>query len=47
LDHFSHNERLHEFKGIIGHHHVRRDKSDIHPGFDWNKLIDICRIEQV
>ncbi|MGD9900390.1 MAG: N-acetylmuramoyl-L-alanine amidase [Calditrichaceae bacterium] len=31
-----------EYRGIIGHHHVRADKTDLHPGFDWNILIQKC-----
>jgi N-acetyl-anhydromuramyl-L-alanine amidase AmpD len=33
------------FKGVFGHHHVRNDKSDIHPGFDWERLIQACSLE--
>jgi len=33
------------YEGIIGHHHLRPDKSDIHPGFPWQRLMDTCRLE--
>jgi N-acetyl-anhydromuramyl-L-alanine amidase AmpD len=45
-DHLSYNPDLREYKGIIGHHHVRADKSDIHPGFDWEALVDGCRLSR-
>jgi len=38
--HYSYSSDLYEYEGVIGHHHVRGDKSDIHPGFDWNRLIE-------
>lgn len=38
---------LYTFRGIIGHHHVRGDKSDLHPGFDWSMLSQQCRLETV
>jgi N-acetyl-anhydromuramyl-L-alanine amidase AmpD len=27
------------FKGVISHSHVRADKTDVHPGFDWEGLM--------
>ena len=47
LDHLSFNRALSDFEGVIGHHHVRPDKSDLHPGFDWNRFVDCCRLEVV
>jgi N-acetyl-anhydromuramyl-L-alanine amidase AmpD len=32
------------FRGILGHHHLRPDKSDVHPGFPWERLIEECRL---
>ena len=31
--------RYHDFQGILGHHHVRKDKTDVHPGFPWDHVI--------
>lgn len=31
-------EKYYAHKGIMGHAHVRADKSDVHPGFPWNRL---------
>jgi N-acetyl-anhydromuramyl-L-alanine amidase AmpD len=39
-NHIDFNASLYSFKGVIGHHHVRADKSDPHPGFPWDKLKD-------
>lgn len=30
--------RYRRFRGVIAHHHVRADKSDVHPGFPWGRL---------
>lgn len=30
------------YKGIVSHTHLREDKSDVHPGFPWARLIDHC-----
>lgn len=35
------------FKGVIGHHHVRSDKSDVHPGFPWESLVSRCGLQRV
>lgn len=35
------------FLGVIGHHHVRRDKTDLHPGFPWDDLVTRARLERV
>lgn len=39
------DQRYLNFQGVFGHHHVRPDKSDIHPGFDWEQLIQACSLE--
>lgn len=44
-NHFDADEGYRGFTGIIGHHHVRSDKSDVHPGFPWQKFVDACRLE--
>ena len=44
-NHFDADDAYRSFEGIIGHHHVRPDKSDIHPGFQWQRTIDECRLE--
>jgi hypothetical protein len=31
-NHFDANEAYRQFEGILGHHHLRSDKSAIHPG---------------
>ena len=46
-DHLSYDPELYDFEGIIGHHHMRSDKSDIHPGFDWDRLVDECKLNLV
>lgn len=33
------------FKGIVSHTHLRTDKSDIHPGFPWARLIQFCNLQ--
>lgn len=38
---------MREFRGIIGHHHVRGDKTDLHPGFDWSALVRKCDLELI
>ena len=30
--------RFRRFRGVIAHHHVRADKTDVHPGFPWERL---------
>lgn len=44
-NHIDFNATLFTFKGILGHHHLRADKSDPHPGFPWQKLRDGAGIE--
>lgn len=35
------------FRGVVGHHHLRDDKSDPHPGFPWSRLVERCRLSVV
>lgn len=37
-DHLSYSRDLRDFEGVLGHNHLRRDKSDLHPGFNWKAL---------
>ncbi len=46
-NHLDYNEDLKIFRGVVGHHHLRRDKSDLHPGFDWKTLIKKCELKKV
>jgi N-acetyl-anhydromuramyl-L-alanine amidase AmpD len=43
--HFDYDDGYREFTGLIGHHHVRTDKSDVHPGFAWQKVIAGCKLQ--
>lgn len=46
-DHLGFDRELLDFQGVLGHHHVRADKSDLHPGFSWAGLVDRCRLQIV
>lgn len=46
-DHEGFDRALFEFQGIVGHHHVRADKTDLHPGFPWDRLVEEARLEVV
>lgn len=46
-NHFDYNAGYLQFAGILGHHHLRADKSDLHPGFPWHTLVEKCNIELV
>ncbi|HEC75489.1 MAG TPA: N-acetylmuramoyl-L-alanine amidase, partial [Methylophaga aminisulfidivorans] len=37
---YMYNPKLKLFAGILGHHHVRADKTDVHPGFKWQEFIN-------
>lgn len=41
------DERYKQFKGVIGHAHVRPDKTDVHPGFAWHELVERCKLQPV
>src|SRR5258707_1879369 len=32
------------FKGVLTHCQLRTDKTDVHPGFPWNRLISSCKL---
>jgi N-acetyl-anhydromuramyl-L-alanine amidase AmpD len=43
----SHTEYLPSWKrffGVVSHTHLRRDKSDVHPGFAWKQLVEQCSL---
>ncbi len=42
---FSVTHRL--WTGILGHAHVRDDKTDVHPGFDWNRLVAELKLQRI
>jgi N-acetyl-anhydromuramyl-L-alanine amidase AmpD len=46
-DHGGFDRNLFDFQGIVGHHHVRADKTDLHPGFPWDRLVRECRLERI
>ena len=46
-NHFDADDCYRGFTGILGHHHLRPDKSDIHPGLPWQRVIDECKLELV
>jgi hypothetical protein len=37
------DEMLANYKGLIGHYHVQRDKQDPGPAFDWDKVVSGAR----
>jgi len=39
-------KRFKRYRGIIGHFHVRKDKSDVHPGFPWKTLVKECGLRE-
>jgi len=43
-NHFGADDSYRQFAGILGHHHLRPDKSDIHPGFAWQGVIEGCSL---
>ncbi len=46
-NHFDADDAYKQFTGILGHHHLRPDKSDVHPGFPWQKVIEKCSLELI
>jgi N-acetyl-anhydromuramyl-L-alanine amidase AmpD len=36
-----------DYVGVVGHHHLRADKSDLHPGFDWPALLQGANLEEM
>jgi N-acetyl-anhydromuramyl-L-alanine amidase AmpD len=39
------NHRL--FNGIVGHAHLRPEKTDVHPDFDWNRLVNELGLQRI
>jgi N-acetyl-anhydromuramyl-L-alanine amidase AmpD len=46
-NHFDADDTYRQFAGILGHHHLRSDKSDVHPGFLWQRVAEACGLELV
>jgi N-acetyl-anhydromuramyl-L-alanine amidase AmpD len=46
-DPFAFDPALFDFRGVVAHHQLRLDKSDLHPGFPWDDLMERCRLEAV
>jgi N-acetyl-anhydromuramyl-L-alanine amidase AmpD len=42
---FREQHRLRE--GVLGHAHVRPDKTDVHPGFPWNRLVNELGLQRI
>jgi hypothetical protein len=38
--HVDFDRALFGYRGILGHHQVRADKTDFHPGFPWGRLVE-------
>lgn len=41
-NHFDADDGYRQLSGILGHHHLRPDKSDVHPGFPWQRVVEEC-----
>lgn len=39
-------QRWRGYSGILSHSHLRADKTDVHPGFPWARLIEHCELTQ-
>jgi N-acetyl-anhydromuramyl-L-alanine amidase AmpD len=39
-------QRWRDFSGILSHSHLRADKTDVHPGFPWARLIEQCGLQR-
>ena len=46
-DHTGYLNNWQRFHGIVSHTHLRVDKSDIHPGFPWARLIEFCALKTI
>lgn len=44
-DHLAFDRGLFDFRGVLGHHHLRPDKTDVHPGFPWADLVNRCQLQ--
>jgi N-acetyl-anhydromuramyl-L-alanine amidase AmpD len=42
--HFDFDRALFGYRGVLGHHQVRADKTDLHPGFPWDRLVEGARL---
>jgi N-acetyl-anhydromuramyl-L-alanine amidase AmpD len=47
LNHIEFNRKHYKFNGVIGHHQVREDKTDVHPNFPWIEFCSRLELEQV
>ena len=46
-DYFSFNPDAGLFTGVLGHHQIRKDKTDLQPGFPWEKIINDCNLQLI
>ena len=37
--------RYQKYRGVLGHAHLRTDKTDPHPGFPWKEIISACGLQ--
>ena len=45
--HYDADAAYRDFKGVLGHHHLRPDKTDVHPGCPWARLAAECKLALV
>ena len=43
--HAEYSPALRDFQGVLTHCQLRADKSDCHPGFEWEQLVERCGLE--
>ena len=46
-DHTGYLPNWKNFSGVVSHTHLRSDKSDVHPGYPWERLIKHCNLTVV
>lgn len=46
-DHTGYLPSWKNFGGIVSHTHLRTDKSDVHPGYDWSRLTKRCQLRLI
>lgn len=46
-DHIGYLKNWKSFSGIVSHTHLRTDKSDVHPGFPWARLVQQCNLKLI
>jgi N-acetyl-anhydromuramyl-L-alanine amidase AmpD len=46
-DHTGYLKNWKSFSGIVSHTHLRTDKSDVHPGFPWARLVQQCNLKLI